>query len=204
MKVQWPGPVIASAVVDQVLGNMLFADRPYLADGYVARQRISDGLQAAPNALSITVDTHDLQCTLKMPSGADWDREVTDAARSGCVAGALLFVMYQMHVNGDNEPSMNKAMRDVYAEWSLGRTFGDGRPLPRSKQSLQDAWNRHCGVAHFWAALEAAKFDPTPYSCSRREVLKTDQGFVEFLGVARAIGEFATGFFVKRVKPPPD
>ncbi len=202
MKAQETGPQQLRAVVDQVLGSMVFSDRPDLAEGYVSRLRILDALQAAPDAPSITVGTRDLQLTLKTPSGADWDREVKEAVRSGCVAGALLFVMYQMHVNGANEPSMNKAMRDVYAEWSLGRCFGDGRPLPRSKQSMQDAWNRHGGVAHFWAALEASKFDPSPYSCTRREVFKSDQGFTEFLGVARAIGDFATGFMVKRVKPP--
>jgi hypothetical protein len=189
----------APGIADEVLAWMLFHDLPQQRAAYFARLRLSAAERGAGTASAVEVATADLRALL---GAGDWAADAEAASREGSVAGALLWVVWQMRNRGDAEPSMNKAMREVYAKWGLTRRFGDGEPLPRSKQTMHDAWRRRAPVAHFWAALEVSKLSPSPYPCGQREIFASAPGFDMFLAISRAFGDFATSFVVKRAKPP--
>lgn len=133
--------------------------------------------------------------------------KVTESTKRGSVAGDLLHLIYEMHALDFQEPSLRKALAE-YKKFSLGRKYGDGSPLKYSERMMRDYWNEYEPVAHLWAAFRLNR-GPYAYVADAADVFGSADAFRTFLGVAKAIGEFASTFVPKRTRPakpvlPPD
>lgn len=146
--------------------------------------------------LQIRSDT--MKRLLLGPSRSEIAQLQVEAVKQGTVAGDLLHLIYQMHQRGEDEPSLGKALRE-YQAFSLGPKYGDKSPLKRAEQTLRDCFEAFAPVAHLWAAFRLN--GPYPYVDPPGELFGTAAGRDRFLGVAKALGEFATTFIPKRTRP---
>lgn len=166
---------------------------------HVERVELEDIAAAAKDGASpIEVRADALRRLLAGPGRAEIDHLRTEAAKQGNVAGDLLHLIYQMHQRSGEEPSLSKALK-AYQDFSLTAKYGDKTPLKRAEQTLRDCFEAFAPSAHLWAAYRLN--GPFPYFDPKAGLLTTDDGLSHLLGVAKAVGEFATTFVPKRTRP---
>ncbi|MGC4395162.1 hypothetical protein [Hydrogenophaga sp. T2] len=146
--------------------------------------------------LQVRADT--MKRLLHGPSRSEIAHLQAEAVKQGTVAGDLLHLIYQMHQRGLDEPSLGKALKE-YQAFSLGPKYGDKTPLKRAEQTLRDCFEAFAPVAHIWAAFRLN--GPFPYVDPPEDLFSTAEGRNRLLGVAKALGEFATTFTPKRTRP---
>lgn len=122
-----------------------------------------------------------------------------EATKRGSVAGDLLHLIYEMHARDLDEPSFGKAIEE-YKRFALGGKYGDGEALKYSEQTLRTYFAEYAPVAHLWAAFRL-NWGPYAYAKHPQDVFGSPEMFRTFLGVAKAIGEFASTFVPKRTRP---
>lgn len=134
------------------------------------------------------------------PGKVEMEEMAAEAAKRGTVAGDLLTLIYKMNAGGHSEPSFGKAI-EQYKSFALGLKYGDGESLKYSEETLRTYFKDYASVSHLWAAF---RFNQGPYFFAKdpRDVFRTDKAFVDFLGVAKSIAQFASTFIPKRTKPP--
>lgn len=144
----------------------------------------------------------DLLLVMDHSLASSWNDAVEEGTKQGVVAGALLRVIHDMRAADVEEPSLNKAVK-IYMDFALGRKYGQTeKPLPYSRQTILNCWYASRSVAHYWAALEYAKTQNSPYEGPREEIFRSRNDFQKFILIAGHMAKFAAEFVPKRAKPP--
>jgi hypothetical protein len=97
-----------------------------------------------------------------------------EATKQGTVAGDLLGLMYEMHLQGMDEPSFGKAIEN-YKQFALPLRYGDGEALKRSEATLRQYFNAFESVAHLWAAFRLNQ-GPYAYTADPKDIFHTPEG----------------------------
>lgn len=186
---------------DRVMAWMLFPNEQDLRRAYIFRKTVINSyIKERIHSDQVNVSVWVLQSMLDGPSRCELINRAEEATRQGTVAGDLLALIYEMHLRDVKEPSFNKAIKN-YIKFALGRCYGDGEELKYSKKTLRDYFGNFEPVAHLWAALRLNR-EPHRYTSSKNNIFHSPEELHAMLGVAKAVGEFATNFTPKRTKPP--
>lgn len=185
---------------ERVLSWMCFPSSRHLREARFVRKLIDRRLEQAHDpATMLSISACDLKLLVDSPTRAEVDAAATEATKRGTVAGDLLALIYQMYRLGSKEPSFGKAVSE-YKAFALGKKYGDNEALKYSEQTLRNYWNEFLPVAHLWAGF---RLNQGPYAYAPGiNVFHDASAFQRMLGVAAAMGDFATGFIPLRTKPP--
>lgn len=188
------GPDFEAARLE-VIGAMLYPQDERLRAAYTLRstwsRRIGIDLGASASA-------GEIQALLDLPSRRELSDEADKGVKTGTVAGDLLALIYEQSRTGAPEPSMRSSLKR-YAEWSIGKQYGDGGPLKYSDAQLRAYFCVSSPSAHLWAGLrllKTIKDDGEGYRTAFHP-----EGLPLLLGVARSVQDFAESFIPKRTKP---
>jgi len=185
--------------VARITAWMYYPRNEELRQLHMERFEIRDALsEASDGSTFIQVKSDTLLRLLGGPGRNEIAEMQVEAVKQGTAAGDLLHLIYQMHQRGADEPSLGKALKE-YQAFSLGPRYGDKTPLKRAEQTLRDCFEAFAPAAHLWAAFRLN--GPFPYVDPPGDLLGTAEGRDRFLGVAKALGEFATTFIPKRTRP---
>lgn len=186
---------------DRVMAWMLFPKEQDLRRVYIFRETVINSyIQESTPSDQVNVPVWVLQSMLDGPSWGELRNRAVEATKQGTVAGDLLKLIYEMHLRGAEEPSFGKAI-DEYKQFAQRRRYGDIKVLKRSEASLRRYFDSFESVAHLWAALRLNQ-GLYPYTPAKTDVFHSREELHAMLGVAKAVGEFATNFTPKRTKPP--
>jgi hypothetical protein len=182
---------------------MLFPRDASTRHALLARRRLSQAVREAGHTTTTLVAIEDVQRALTASIGPELDRQCVDAVKEGSIAGMILRIIYESHQRGAEEPSFQKALL-ACRQFAPGKRYGDNKPLRYAPMSIRRAWAAYEPVAHLWAALEFTKQGaPQPSGMQfEPDTFQDPTKRVRLLGMARAIGDFATTFVPKRKKPP--
>jgi hypothetical protein len=175
----------------EVISAMLYPRDEALRAAYVLRNRIED---LARQGKPLTLSPLGARGLLDLPSRAEVQAAADAGIRHGVVAGSLLLLVYAQWQRKDPEPSLRSALR-FYREWTLGKKYGDGKPMKYSDVQLRAYFSDAAPAAHLWAAFELLKLEGER---KRRTAFHSD--LPRLLGLARNLEDFATGFVPKRTK----
>lgn len=184
----------------RVLGWMVFPTDPAMRAAHFNRELVRQKLTAHPEHTSVTLSTTILAELLNGPSQQEIRTASVEATKRGTVAGDLLSLIYRRWAQGLEEPSLRKAIED-YKNFAVGKTYGDGEALKYSPQKLRDYFVEFLPVAHLWAAFRLNQ-GPERFTENPSEVFHEQSALMTMLGVAKAVGEFATTFIPLRTSPP--
>ena len=185
---------------ERVMAWMLFPNEQDLRRAHIVRKMLIDSyIRDRIPSDQVKVPVCVLQSMLDGPSQYELHNRAVEATKQGTVAGDLLALIYEMHLRGVEEPSFGKAIAN-YKKFALGRRYGDRGALKRSEATLRRYFDSFESVAHLWAALRLNQ-GPYPYTSVKSDVFHSPEGLQAMLGVAKAVGEFATKFIPKRTKP---
>lgn len=186
---------------DLLLPWMIFPAHEELRERYAARQRIMKCIKEQGDTIS-GIAKNDLLLVMSIAVAVDWDSKIDLGVQQGSVAGALLGLVHDQYATGANEPSINKAVA-IYQDFALGKRYGlTEKPLPYSRQTILSCWYTARPVAHYWAALELAKTESSPYAVPRDRIFHSPPDFCLFVEQSRIYADFAKNFIPKRSKPP--
>lgn len=183
---------------DRVNAVMLFPNDERLRNFAMARVRAEASVLGLQDSDRLEVNAGAIRALLSAPSSDEMKEKKQKGARAGLIAGDLLVMLYAMSVsNSVSEPSIKKAMY-AYMRWAEGgATFGDGKPLPKSRSELEKAWATHRSVAHIWGAMSLT-----------REIGDGDllalfgPHWGRFLQMSAGLLQFGSEFIPRRIKPP--
>lgn len=185
----------------RVMGWMCFPDSPELRQTLLAREILEGQMQKeGVDAGAVSAPRWVMRCLLRGPSHYEITECVVEATKRGTVAGDLLGLIYRMHFEEAQEPSLRKAIAD-YKKFGVGKKYGDGSPLKYSEKTLRDHFEEFKSVAHLWAAyrLNATEY---AFASDRRDFFRDTDTLTTCLGVAKGVSEFASSFIPKRTKNP--
>ena len=187
--------------IGRVMAWMLFPNDQNMRLVHVAREIVEQSLLSgkAQDSL-VTVPAWALKALLCGEGKKATEVAAVEATKQGTVAGDLLALIYEMYVREMAEPSFGKAI-EQYKGFALGLKYGDGDALKYSEQTLRNYFDEFEAVSHLWAAFRL-NTGPYAYTTDPRDIFRKSEALTLFLGVAKALGEFATGFIPKRTKPP--
>lgn len=185
----------------RALAWMLFPNRPDLRKIHFVRELVErEYMPGAVDDSPLTLPAWMVQSLLNSPGKEEMKDLAADGTKRGTVAGDLLGQIYEMQMMALPEPSFGKAV-ERYKVFALGLTYGDGEPLKYSEQTLRKYFDEFASVAHLWAAFRLNQ-GPYAYTDDPRDVFHSSAAFFTFLGIAKAVADFATTFIPKRTKPP--
>lgn len=185
--------------VARITAWMYYPRNEELRQLHMERFEMRSALSEAPDGSPLIQVRRDTLLRLLDGPGRNEISELqVEAVKQGTAAGDLLHLIYQMHQRGADEPSLGKALKE-YQAFSLGPKYGDKTPLKRSEQTLRDCFEAFAPSAHIWAAFRLN--GPFPYVDDPAHLFETAEGRDRFLGVAKALGEFASTFVPKRTRP---
>lgn len=185
----------------RVMAWMLFPKKPELRQAHFVREMTEQCfIKDRPDAEMASVPVWALKSLLDAPGRSEMKALAAEATKQGTVAGDLLGMTYVMHLNETDEPSFGKAI-EQYKKFALPLRYGDGEALKRSEATLRQYFNAFESVAHLWAAFRLNQ-GPYTFTANPRDIFHTPEGLRMLLGVAKAVGEFATSFIPKRKTPP--
>lgn len=185
----------------RVMAWMLFPNDPEMRHVHLAREIVEQSLLGGKTQDSlVTVPAWMLRALLDGEGRKAAKAAAVDATKQGTVAGDLLALVYEMHVRDMPEPSFGKAI-EQYKGFALGLKYGDGDALKYSEQTLRNYFDAFEAVSHLWAAFRL-NMGPYAYTADPRDIFHKPDALTQFLGVAKAVGEFATAFVPRRTKPP--
>jgi len=185
----------------RVMAWMLFPNDPEMRHVHFAREIVEQSLLGGKTQDSlVTVPAWMLRALLDGEGRKAAKAAAANATKQGTVAGDLLALIYEMHARDMPEPSFGKAV-EHYKAFALGLKYGDGEALKYSEQTLRNYFNAFESVSHLWAAFRL-NMGPHAYTADPRDIFHKPDSLTQFLGVAKAVGEFATTFIPKRTKPP--
>lgn len=176
----------------RVLGWMLFPKNAAMRAAHFNREVVRQMLDQHSEHTSVMLSTAVLSELLNGPSQNELRMAAESATKRGTVAGDLLSLIYRRWAQGLEEPSFGKAIED-YKAFAMGKTYGDGEALKYSEQRLRDYYSEFLPVAHLWAAFRFNQ-GPERYTEDPRDVFHDPSALMTMLGIAKAVGEFATTF----------
>ena len=179
----------------QVIGAMLFPRDERLCEAYKLRNAWTRRLGSDRSA---TASASQVQALLDLPSQRELSEQSTEGVKTGTVAGDLLAIIYEQSRIGAPEPSMRNALKR-YAEWSIGKKYGDAGPLKYSDMQLRRYFAASSPSAHLWAAFRLLKTLNDDGESHR--IAFDPEGMPLLLGVARSVQDFAESFIPKRTTP---
>lgn len=190
----------------RILSWMLFPNSPKLREAFFLRELAQQTVNRADSpSATIEIAASALCTLLDSPGRVEFASLRAEATKRGTVAGDLLGSVYLLHKSGAHRPSLRKAI-DIYKDHALGPeqapapTYGDGSALKRSGRTLRTYMAEFEKVAHLWAAFQM-NVGPNAISPVQGDVFHDPSATKIFLGVAKAIGEFAGSFVPLGTKP---
>jgi hypothetical protein len=184
----------------RVMAVMYFPNNDEVRRQFLVRQLVKQACEDGGADAEVSIKASMLRELIEGPGLGEMKSLVEEAVRRGSVAGDLLHLVYEMHARGLQEPSFGKAIEE-YKRFALGGKYGDGVPLKISEHMLRTYFNEYASVAHLWAAYRL-NHGPYAYAGHPQDVFGSQPMLRRFLGVAKAVGEFACTFAPKRTKPP--
>lgn len=183
----------------RVQALMYFPTSPEIQQQFLVRHICKRACDDGEANTEVSLRVGYLRDLIEGPGFLEMKLQVEAAVKRGSVAGDLLHLVYEMHARGVPEPSFGKAI-DEYKKFALGRKYGDGEALKYSERMLRLYFAEYESVAHIWAAFRLNR-GPYKYTEHPEDVFGSPAMFQKFLGVAKAIGDFAASFIPKRTKP---
>lgn len=185
----------------RIMAWMLFPNRPDLREAHFVRELTRQAVDRAESpAAMIEISAGTLRALLASPGAEELSSLAAEATKRGTVAGDLLSLVYQLQQSGADRPSLRKAI-GLYKEFALGQKYGDGTALKYSDQTLRNHWAEFTKVAHLWAAFRLNQ-GPYAFAPEQGAIFHEPAATRMFLGIAKAIAEFASTFIPKGTKPP--
>ena len=185
----------------RVMAWMLFPNRPDIREIHFVREVVEqEVLNGESDDTPVNLPAWMLRTLLESPGKEETGRLAAEATKRGTVAGDLLALIYEMQARRAVEPSFGKAI-EHYKGFALGLKYGDGEALKYSEQTLRSYFDEFASVAHLWAAFRLNQ-GPYAYTKDPQSVFHSPEDLHTFLGIAKAVGQFAESFVPKRTKPP--